>query len=77
MVDIDAFLNNRYYYEKEVDILRHASMDPERDSHYAQELRNQVEEDRKTREMVDNLASESRFCNTYKIAKLTMCKTQS
>jgi hypothetical protein len=79
MVDIDAFLNNGNYYEKEVDILRHASMDPDRDSHYDQELWKQIEEDRKTREMVDNLESESKFCNMsqidkYPIAQVSECE---
>ncbi|XP_056005262.1 uncharacterized protein LOC130050160 [Ostrea edulis] len=55
MVDLDAFLVNGNKYEKEVDFLRHESMDPENDLHYEEELRKQVEEDTKTREMVVNL----------------------
>ncbi|XP_056005124.1 uncharacterized protein LOC130050130 isoform X2 [Ostrea edulis] len=57
MVDLDAFLVNGNKYEKEVDFLRHESMDPENDLHYEEELRKQVEEDTKTREMVVNLES--------------------
>ncbi|XP_056006706.1 uncharacterized protein LOC125658404 [Ostrea edulis] len=55
MVDLDAFLVNGNKYEKEVDFLRQESMDPENDLHYEEELRKQVEEDTKTREMVVNL----------------------
>ncbi|XP_056005263.1 uncharacterized protein LOC130050161 [Ostrea edulis] len=55
MVDLDAFLVNGNKYEKEVDFLRHESMDPENELQYEEELRKQVEEDTKTREMVVNL----------------------
>ncbi|XP_056001178.1 uncharacterized protein LOC125656335 [Ostrea edulis] len=55
MVDLDVFLVNGNKYEKAVDFLRHESMDPENDLHYEEEPRKQVEEDTKTREMVDNL----------------------
>ncbi|XP_056008710.1 uncharacterized protein LOC125661395 isoform X2 [Ostrea edulis] len=57
MADLDAFLVNGNKYEKEVDFLRYESMDPEHDLHYEEELRKQVEEDKKTREMVVNLES--------------------
>ncbi|XP_055998778.1 uncharacterized protein LOC125653998 isoform X1 [Ostrea edulis] len=55
MVDLDAFLMNGNKYEKAVDFLRHESMDPKNDLYYEKELRKQVEEDKTTREMVDNL----------------------
>ncbi|XP_048740970.2 ankyrin-2-like [Ostrea edulis] len=55
MVDLDAFLMNGNKYEKAVDFLCHESMDPQNDLHYEEELRKQVEEDKTTREMVDNL----------------------
>jgi hypothetical protein len=57
MVDLDTFLGNGNYYEKAVDLLRHESMDPERDTHYEDELRRQVEEDNTTRKMVASLKS--------------------
>ncbi|XP_056001786.1 uncharacterized protein LOC125653762 [Ostrea edulis] len=63
MVDLDAFLVNGNKYEKAVDSLRHESMDPENDLRYEEELRKQVEEDKTTREMVDNLEN--------KMAKMT------
>ncbi|XP_056015722.1 uncharacterized protein LOC125676784 [Ostrea edulis] len=55
MVDLDAFLVNGNKYEKSVDFLRHESMDPENDLHYEEELRKQEQEDKTTREMVNNL----------------------
>jgi hypothetical protein len=61
MVDLDTFLNNSNHYEKEVDFLRHETMDPDRDLRYDQELRKQVEEDRTTREMVNNMKGKSKF----------------
>ncbi|XP_056001360.1 uncharacterized protein LOC125655641 [Ostrea edulis] len=54
MVDLDLFLMNGNKYEKAVYFLRHESMDTAHDLHY-EELRKQVEEDKTTREMVDNL----------------------
>ncbi|XP_056000523.1 uncharacterized protein LOC125653783 isoform X2 [Ostrea edulis] len=59
MVDLDAFLVNGNKYENKVDFLRYESMDPERDLQYEEELRKQVEEDTKTREMVVNLKKET------------------
>ncbi|XP_062617405.1 uncharacterized protein LOC134279079 [Saccostrea cucullata] len=55
VVNLDTFLNNGCKYEREVDFLRHETMDPLRDQHYKEELRKQVEEDLQTREMVTNL----------------------
>ena len=55
MLDIDSFLGNGNRYEKAVDFLRFESMDPDHDQHYEDELRRQVEEDRKTRQMVVSL----------------------
>jgi hypothetical protein len=67
LVDLDAFLSNGKKYEKEVDYLRFESMDPERDQHYEIELKKQVEEDRKTREMIVDLESKSRLSLTLRI----------
>jgi hypothetical protein len=55
MVDVDAFLMNGNQYENAVDFLRNESMDPGRDLHWKGELRKQVKEDEKTREMVVSL----------------------
>jgi hypothetical protein len=73
MVDLDAFLMNNKYYEKEVDFLLHESMDPVRDTHYEKELRKQVEEDTKTREMVVLIDSKSRLCQiSYQISSISL-----
>jgi hypothetical protein len=63
MVDLDVFLGNGNKFEKAVDLLRHETMDTERDKRYEEELRKQLEEEKKTREMVFSLKSRSRFCN--------------
>lgn len=55
VVDIDAFLSNGNHYEKAVDFLRHETMDSERDELYWKELRRQAEEDRETRDMVQDI----------------------
>lgn len=65
MVVLDVFLNNGNKYEKEIDFLRHESMDPDRDLQYREELRKQVEQDNSTREMVDNLKSKLGFCSQF------------
>lgn len=52
VVDLDTFLINGNEYEKEVDLLTHESMDPERDQYYREELQKQAEEDRETRDEV-------------------------
>ncbi|XP_056001402.1 uncharacterized protein LOC125673547 [Ostrea edulis] len=70
MVDLDVFLVNGNKYEKAVDFLRHESMDPENDLHYEEELRKQVEEDKTTREMVDNLESKE----TNKVTHSPKCE---
>ncbi|XP_062580403.1 uncharacterized protein LOC134242354 [Saccostrea cucullata] len=54
VVNLDNFLKNGCKYEREVDFLRHETMDPVRDQHYQEELRKQVEEDLETREMLTN-----------------------
>jgi hypothetical protein len=61
MVDIDTFLSNGKQYEEAVDFLLSESMDPDHDQHYEEELRRQVEEDRKTRQMVVNLTGRFSF----------------
>jgi hypothetical protein len=60
MVDLDTFLGNGGQYERAVDLLRHESMDPERDTDYEEQIREQLKEDTRTREMVDDLKSRSR-----------------
>ncbi|XP_061196856.1 uncharacterized protein LOC133205130 [Saccostrea echinata] len=45
VVDMDTFLNNGKKYEKEVDFLRHETMDPAGEKYYREQLRKQVEED--------------------------------
>ncbi|XP_062621182.1 uncharacterized protein LOC134282807 isoform X2 [Saccostrea cucullata] len=55
VVDLDFFLNNGNQFEREVDFLRHETMDPVRDCHYIEELRKQAEEDAETRKMVQGL----------------------
>ncbi|XP_061166793.1 uncharacterized protein LOC133175699 [Saccostrea echinata] len=55
VVSLDTFLSNGCKYEREVDFLRRETMDPVRDKHYQEELKKQVQEDLKTREMVTNL----------------------
>jgi hypothetical protein len=61
MVDLDGFLTNGKKYETAVDFLYSESMDPGRDLHWEEELRKQVKEDEKTREMVVSLQSKSRL----------------
>ncbi|XP_062618438.1 uncharacterized protein LOC134280023 [Saccostrea cucullata] len=55
VVDLDSFLNNGNHFEKEVDFLRHETMDPVDDHHYLEELRNQAEENIASGEIVDGL----------------------
>ncbi|XP_062569488.1 uncharacterized protein LOC134231543 [Saccostrea cucullata] len=55
VVDLDSFLNNGNHFEKEVDFLRHETMDPVNDHHYLEELRNQAEENIATGEIVHRL----------------------
>ncbi|XP_062619813.1 uncharacterized protein LOC134281344 [Saccostrea cucullata] len=55
VVDLDSFLSNGNQFEREVDFLRHETMDPVRDCHYIEELRKQAEEDAETRKMVQGL----------------------
>ncbi|XP_062600370.1 uncharacterized protein LOC134262004 [Saccostrea cucullata] len=55
VVDLDSFLNNGNKFEREVDFLRHETMDLVRDRHYIEELRKQAEEDALIREMVQAL----------------------
>jgi hypothetical protein len=55
MVDLDAFLMNGKKYEKAVDFLRHASMDPVNDLYYITELRKQEREYQWMMEMVDDM----------------------
>ena len=65
IVDLDTLLNNGNKYEDEVDFLQNETMDPERDNHLQDELRRQVTEDLKTKEIVVKLESKRRFlqCN--------------
>jgi hypothetical protein len=65
MVDVDAFLMNGNQYENAVDFLRNESMDPGRDLHWEMELRKQVKEDEKTREMVVSLQGKSGLSYRY------------
>jgi hypothetical protein len=65
MVDLDAFLMNGKQYKNEVDFLYNESMDPGRDLHWEEELRKQVKEDEKTREMVDRLQGKSKLLDHY------------
>ncbi|XP_062584082.1 uncharacterized protein LOC134245848 [Saccostrea cucullata] len=55
VVDLDSCLSNLNKYEKEVDFLRHETMDPVRDRHFIEELRKQSEEDSATRELLNRL----------------------
>ncbi|XP_062571094.1 uncharacterized protein LOC134233118 [Saccostrea cucullata] len=55
VVDLDSFLNNGNQFKREVDFLRHETMDPVRDCHYIEQLRTQAEEDAETRKMVQGL----------------------
>ncbi|XP_062582735.1 uncharacterized protein LOC134244485 isoform X1 [Saccostrea cucullata] len=55
VVDLDSFLSNGNQFEREVDFLRHETMDPVRDCHYIEELRKQAEEDAETKKMIQGL----------------------
>lgn len=55
VVSIDAFLINGNQYEREVDFLRHESMDPGRVQYYREQLRRQTEQDRETRNDVQGV----------------------
>ncbi|CAG2223374.1 unnamed protein product [Mytilus edulis] len=55
VVEIDKYLRNGNRYEKEVDLLRHETMDPVRDNHYRDELERQTKEDQGTRDKVNEL----------------------
>ncbi|XP_062576593.1 uncharacterized protein LOC134238481 [Saccostrea cucullata] len=55
VVDLDSFLNNGNKFERDVDFLRHETMDPVHDRHYIEELRKQAEKDAETREIVEGL----------------------
>ncbi|XP_062599457.1 uncharacterized protein LOC134260969 [Saccostrea cucullata] len=64
VVDLDSFLHNRNQYEREVDFLRHETMDPVRDLYFIEELRIQAAEDTITRERVHGLE-----CKVEEMAK--------
>ncbi|XP_061190554.1 uncharacterized protein LOC133198480 [Saccostrea echinata] len=55
VVDLDSFLNNGNQYEREVDFLRHETMDPVNDRYYIEELRKQAKDDAATREILHGL----------------------
>jgi hypothetical protein len=74
MVDLDAFLTNNKKYENEVDFLSNETMDPGRDLHWEEELRKQVKEDEKTREMVVNLQGETELIKHYCIIHRYTCQ---
>ncbi|XP_062571188.1 uncharacterized protein LOC134233223 isoform X2 [Saccostrea cucullata] len=55
VVEIDTFLSNGNFYKKEVDILRHTTMDPVQDKHYRDQLAKQYAEDQTTKECIRTL----------------------
>ncbi|XP_062596604.1 uncharacterized protein LOC134258060, partial [Saccostrea cucullata] len=55
VVEIDTFLSNGNFYEKEVDILRHTTLDPVQDQHFRDQLDNQYAEDQQTKECIRTL----------------------
>ncbi|XP_061180654.1 uncharacterized protein LOC133189267 [Saccostrea echinata] len=52
VVEMDTFLSNGNYYEREVDILRHTTMDPVQDKHYRDQLTKQYADDQDTKEYI-------------------------
>jgi hypothetical protein len=63
MKNIDKFLKNENKYEKNVNFLLHESMDPDDVSHYKEELKKQVEEEKKIWEVLDNHEGKFTLCN--------------
>ncbi|XP_061180657.1 mitogen-activated protein kinase kinase kinase 3-like [Saccostrea echinata] len=61
IVAIDRYLSNGNHYEREVDILRHTTMDPVQDKHYRDQLAKQYADDQNTKERIfaleENMAS--------------------
>lgn len=54
-MDLDLELGNGNKYEKEVDFIRHDTMDPVRDQHYRDQLIKQATENQATIEEVNQL----------------------
>lgn len=68
VVEIDNYLSNGNRYEKEVDLLRHETMDPVRDKHYRDELDRQTKEDQGTRDKVNELKRKFNY-TIFKVLK--------
>ncbi|XP_062596601.1 uncharacterized protein LOC134258057 [Saccostrea cucullata] len=55
VVEMDSFLLNGNYYQREVDLLRHTTMDPVQDKHYRDQLTKQYADDQDTKECIRTL----------------------